>query len=230
VLVSEIVQLLNAHPHFPILYACYPIDTRLSAYRSEDRWAILIELVEFDQRQSGHSCCVTYLHKFGDDSVPSTGDGFSCLFVTSDGPSGPLFVDESDWGGQYVSSSATDMRIRDKVVPITTDPGEYLAAGIELQRPPRIRGHELLRLIVARHRRAFFATEAEIEESTGEPMPLLLRLDEWFHPDGIEICSPGQCETFQMIAEVIAHDDPSLYQPTVRPNTHWSNWPNAGSI
>jgi hypothetical protein len=146
-----------------------------------------------------------------------------------DGPSGPLF-DLSDFMQHHVSLAATDMTIRNEVVPIATDPVTYAAAGIELAEAPQIWGYELLRLVGPRHRRLFFATETEIIERIGEAMPLLLRLSEWRHPDGIVEATLGQTETFQMIARVIANDDPSEYQPTVAPNTHWSNWPNAGDI
>jgi len=129
-----------------------------------------------------------------------------------------------------ISRAATDMTIRGKVVPITTEPAAYAAAGIKLKQLPRVLGYELLRLIAPRHRRLFFATEAEIVERIGESMPLLLRLDEWRHPDRNKGETPADSESFQMIADVIAHNDPSLYQPTQPPNTHWSHWPMAGTL
>ena len=61
-------------------------------------------------------------------------------------------------------------------------------------------------------------------------MPLLLRLNEWQHPDRDKGETPAYSESFQMIAEVIARDDPWLYQPTQPPNTHWSNYPMAGEV
>lgn len=42
--------------------------------------------------------------------------------------------------------------------------------------------------------------------------------------------SPSAYETWQQIAKVIAANDPSLYQPTLEPNSHWSNWPESGDI
>jgi len=30
-----------------------------------------------------------------------------------------------------------------------------------------------------------------------------------------------------MLAEVLASGDAGLYQPTLGPNKHWSNWPEA---
>jgi hypothetical protein len=228
-LASDVIQQLNEYGLCPSLDAWYPIDVRLSVYRDEQQWAIVMELLSFSQQRIGHESCITELHCFGDEFPPGAGRHYSELHVTKDGPGGPLF-DASEFMQHHVSLTATDMTIRGKVVPITTDPAEYAAAGIKLEHPPRIWGYELLRLIAPQHRRLFFATEAEIVERIGEPMPLLLRLNEWRHPDGVVEEMLGQSESFQMIADVIANDDPLLYQPTVTPNTHWSNWPNAGVV
>jgi hypothetical protein len=228
-LASDITQQLNEYRLWPSLSAWYPIDVRLSVYREEQQWAIFMETLTFNQQRIGHESCITGLYCFGDEVPPSAGPDYSELHVTKDGPSGPLF-DSSEFMQHHVSLAATDMTIRDRVVPITTNPAEYAASDIRLEEPPRIWGYELLRLIAPRYRRLFFATEAEIVERIGQPMPLLLRLDEWLHPDGIDMEMLGQSESFQMIAEVIANDDPCLYQPTLLPNTHWSNYPMAGEI
>lgn len=41
---------------------------------------------------------------------------------------------------------------------------------------------------------------------------------------------PSAYETWQLIAKVIATNDPNHYKPTLQPNTHWSHWPNSGSM
>ena len=40
---------------------------------------------------------------------------------------------------------------------------------------------------------------------------------------------PGSYETWQQLADVIITGDVSLYKPTLKPNSHWSNWPESGS-
>lgn len=232
-LASDIIQqLMEAFGapglHFPHLCVFYPVDARLSAYRSDAHWALVLEMLVFNDGPSGHECCATMLFCYGKDLPQSIGRSGS-LHVTGDGPSGPLF-DPIDILGHFISPSASDMTIRRRVVAITTNPLEFATAGIQLKWLPRIHGVELLRLLVPCHRRLFFATEAEIIERIGEPMPLLLRLDEWRHPDRERGETPADSETFQMIAEAIAHNDPLLYQPTLPPNTHWSNYPIAGVV
>ena len=41
---------------------------------------------------------------------------------------------------------------------------------------------------------------------------------------------PSSSETWQLIAKVIVTNDPKQYKPTLEPNTHWSNWPDSGSM
>ncbi|WP_129715643.1 hypothetical protein [Pedobacter sp. SYP-B3415] len=41
---------------------------------------------------------------------------------------------------------------------------------------------------------------------------------------------PGAYETWQLIAKVIVSGNPALYQPRLKPNTHWKNWPDSGSL
>lgn len=37
-------------------------------------------------------------------------------------------------------------------------------------------------------------------------------------------------ETFRMLAEVLETGDTARYRPRRAPNTHWSNWPEAGTF
>lgn len=41
---------------------------------------------------------------------------------------------------------------------------------------------------------------------------------------------PSSFETWQLIAKVIVTNAPEQYQPTLEPNTHWTNWPYSGGL
>lgn len=41
---------------------------------------------------------------------------------------------------------------------------------------------------------------------------------------------PGSYETWQLIAKVIVTNDSAHYKPTLQANTHWTNWPDSGSM
>ncbi|GAB3848261.1 hypothetical protein GCM10028822_10860 [Hymenobacter terrigena] len=63
------------------------------------------------------------------------------------------------------------------------------------------------------------ATIRTQEKRTGE-----FEREQW------ENARPSSYETWQQIAKVLATGDPRYYRPTLEPNTHWSNWPESGSL
>ncbi len=48
--------------------------------------------------------------------------------------------------------------------------------------------------------------------------------------DAWENHRPSTYETWQLIAKVIATNNAGLFRPSLPPNTHWSNWPESGSL
>lgn len=41
---------------------------------------------------------------------------------------------------------------------------------------------------------------------------------------------PSSYETWQLITKVIATGDITIYRPTLQSNSHWTNWPDSGSM
>ena len=222
---SEIIQQLNHAQLYglPRFENYYPIAARMSAYRGVRHWGLAIEVFEFNDSNYGHGCPRTKFYCFGDVLPQAPGWTGPTLHVTKDGPSGPLFDPEGIQ--QRISSSARDMAIRGKIIPITTEPLNVRGGGHRARRSPENPRLRIAAASCARYQELFFATESELAERLGERMPLLIRLYEWRHCDIEEM--PGDCEAFQMIADAIAHNDPGRYRPTEPPNTHWSNWPDA---
>jgi hypothetical protein len=206
----------------------YLADARLSAYRDETRWALIIEVVGYNPRAVGHGGACNCLYCFGNclRRPPGTAnEDFLC--VTDDGPDGPTFDDENV---SDVREGARTIRIRDSIVPLDLTPEALTRKGIEPEDPPQITGAELLRSLLPERRDLLLATEEELRGRVPPDLPLVLRLDAWHHPDlaGDEL--PSESETFKLIADVLVSGDPSRYRPTEEPNTHWKNWPEAGSL
>lgn len=65
----------------------------------------------------------------------------------------------------------------------------------------------------------FTATIRTQEERMGQ-----FEREEW------ETARPSSYETWQQIAKMLATGDTGYYQPKLEPNTHWSNWPESGSL
>jgi hypothetical protein len=88
----------------------------------------------------------------------------------------------------------------------------------------------LFRLLAPARRRLLPADETELRAGIPSDLPELLRLDEWNQPEEFQDVRPSEHETFQMIAEVLESGDPTRYRPTLPANTHWSHWPDAGTL
>jgi len=117
------------------------------------------------------------------------------------------------------------------------DPETYLGAAALV-----VRGHAIhldapkgealpstFRRLVPAHRDLLFGDHAEVRRRLPADLPQLLQLAEWNQPDLFETV-PSQSETYQLIADVLESLDPTRYRPTLAPNTHWSNWPDSGSL
>lgn len=65
----------------------------------------------------------------------------------------------------------------------------------------------------------FAALFRQQEKSTGE-----------YNQNQYQDNRPGSYETWQLIAKVIATGDTTLYKPTLKPNSHWKNWPDSGTM
>jgi hypothetical protein len=205
----------------------YPADTRLSAFRDDSRWALIIEVLGFNPRAGGHSGIENCLYCFGNclRRPPGTANE-DFLSVTDDGPEGPTFNEDEE----CVSEKARSIRIRGRTVALKLTPADLAQKGIELEEAPHVTGAELLRSLIPEYRGLLLAIEEELRERVPPDLPLAMRLDAWHHPDlaGDEL--PSRSETFRLIAEVLVSGDTARYRPTKDANTHWKNWPDGGSL
>ena len=184
----------------------YPGPARLHGFRDAGRWALVVETVGYSPR-SGN--LVDVLHVYG-----------NCLTQGRPGFDNGDFLDRVDnWdeiedvddpevyrGGPFV--------LRGRAVTVAAAPGDDLV--------------DVLRLLVPEHRELLLADETELRRRVPADLPEVLRLDEWHHPGAERL--PSNSETFRQLADVLATGDPRRYAPRPRPNTHWSNWPDSGSL
>lgn len=198
---------------FPVLDNAYvyPADTRMTLYRDEERWALVIEVLGFNSHMGGTEGIDNALYCFGNCLRRRPGmSPEDTLRPVTDGDSGPLFEDPH---GTALRKGVKDLRIRGELVPA----------------PAAAQGFELLRALLP-HRDLLLATDEELQARLPPDLPRLLRLDEWNHPDISDGDMPGEHPTFVMLAKVLETGDPSHYRPRRKPNTHWSNWPEGGVL
>src|SRR2546421_656444 len=89
-----------------------------------------------------------------------------------------------------------------RVVPLDLGGDSLEEKGIRLSRPPRVTGAELLRSLLPEHRDLLLADEEELARLVPTGLKRVVVLDEWHHPDIAAGDRPGDCETFQLLAEV----------------------------
>ena len=206
----------------------YPIDSRLSAYRDDKRWVLIIEVIGFSNRGKGHKGINNGLYIFGNclKFTPGTNNAnFICF--TSDAFEGPAFEQEYE---ESLNPEVNSILLRGNKIKMPKDIGFYEDQGIELDVPPNVMIWEFLRGIKTEHRESFLATEEEIRERIPEDLPLILRLDEWYNNDLAVDENTREIETFPMIASILEKGNIKLFTPTEKSNNHWSNWPDGGSL
>lgn len=210
---QDILDQLDHHARdftFPMLDNGYMflVDTRLTAWRDETRWALAIEIVGYNPRAGQLDLLV---HRYGNclDGPTGTRDEDFLCPVTSE-------IEDSE-NSEHTIPGLSRICLRDHEVPL-----------IAHADPWRLEG--LYRSLVPTHRDLLFANDAEMKARFPVDLALVLRLEEWHHPNLVNDQLPSGNETFVMIADVLRTGDLSRYAPTKVPNTHWSHWPDGGSL
>ena len=229
---SQILEQLDACAAdytFPMLDDGYVyfVDARLSAYRTERYWAILIELLGTNFRASGAS---NDIYRFGNcfPQTPGLADD-GILPILDDPMNDAVFDVDHRWD---VLKETGLLRIREQVIPynVTSETLQQHDIGEDEMDMDSVTITELLRTLVPEHRDLLFATEEELNQRLQVDVPLILRLNEWNHPNVVEDELPSGSEAFRMIADVLISGNPTLYKPTLPPNTHWRNWLESGTL
>ena len=206
----------------------YLAGTKMTGYRDDDRWVLVIEVIGFNYRGGGHNGISNCLHIFGNCLNFEAGiQNENFLHPTSDGPNCNTLDDEEYF---YLNQDCSHFILRDKMVPIIHDRKQYLSAGINIEDTERINAFEFLRMLDRLYHQKLVATESEIRQRIPVDIPKILELSEWYHPDLANSELPSENETFKQISEVLRTGDVGFYKPTFKPNTHWTNWPDGGTL
>lgn len=201
----------------------YPAATRLTVLSDAERWAIVFEVVGYDARQPGCSGFDACAYLFG-NCVKQARRPFAIWFPIPEQPF-DLVRDE------LVLARPRSLVVGGSDVPFP-DADDLSAAGVAPKRGEPLHAAALLRALTFRHRDRFLATPERLRSwiVTEEVPPVVLQLDEWRHPDISAGESPSAVASIRQLAEVAASGDATRYRPQERPNTHWRNWPDAGTL
>jgi hypothetical protein len=215
----------------------YLAATRLTAFRSNQDWAITIEVFGFSPRSGYPDLDIrTFGSKLANRKSPKdyvNRDFYERYLVEHkfDESHYVYPIGEDDWiDEEFVAADAREIRLRDRAFPLPSL-NDYENFGINLGAPPRVQIFELCRYVAGLKRSDILATVEELRVNVPPEMQQVLQLDEWNHPDVCnETCRPSGSETFRQIAEVLVTGDAEAYCPTQPANTHWLNWPDGGTL
>ena len=184
------------------------VDARLYAFGDAARWALVVEAVGYSPRGGN---LIDVIHTFG-----------NCLANGAPG------YENGDFYSRIDNMNAVESR---------EDPERYLGSAplvvsvhaIHVGAPKGEHLSMTFRRLVPAHRDLLFGDHTEVRRRLPDDLPQLLQLEEWNQPDPLET-PPSQSETYRLIAIVLETLDPARYCPAAAPNTHWSNWPDSGSL
>lgn len=218
----------------------YLAATRLSLYRTEADWAMVIEVFGFSPRSGLPD---THIHSFANAlynrDAPEqygTSEAYDRYLVNNPNNESRFVypIDAGDWQDdqncEIVAENAREFVVRGQLQAIPSH-DEFAQRGITLGNSPRIRVFELCRFLADAVRDSVLASAQERRVSVLPNMKQILQLEEWHHPNVVEDGDrPSGSETFQQLAQVLATGNAALYQPSRPPNTHWINWPDGGLL
>lgn len=206
----------------------YHADQKLTIFRDEKRWAILLEVLAYNNHEYNIDGITTIANVFG-NCLTAKNDNSNFNFFASDNGVDTFLYDETNYV-PYLNGEATSILVRDAIIPIQFDKEYYLGKGIELEFENEITPWEFLRGLIPEQSNLFWLTRQEISTKIPLDLPEFMTLNYWHHPDLAMGEKPSERETFQQLADVIVTGDKTLYKTKEIINTHWKNWPQGGAL
>jgi hypothetical protein len=213
---------------------------RLSLFGSPEDWALAIEIFGYSPR-SGIPDIHVYTIGSRVRRIRTQADYVSTAayeaYLASNPNNESAFIypiEEGDWqnpsndellahGQHYVS-----VRGHSVVTPPSSEYAKYYQ--IALAATQDVHVFEFCLYIAASMRDSVLATPDERRVCVPSDLVKLLQVEEWRHPDLLKDERPSEVAMFQLFAEILAGNHPARYELPEAPNTHWSNWPEGGSL
>ncbi|MDP5103346.1 MAG: hypothetical protein NWP98_05430 [Erythrobacter sp.] len=216
----------------------YPAAARLSLYRSSIDWAVVFENFGYSPRAGEPDCTITTFasrlsgRKTASDFVS---EAAYTAYLEHNRYCEQQFVQPIEGEALYdvdcaefVAPGATRLRLRGQDIAVP-DRQAIIAAGIEPSED-RLLVFELTRYLAHHHRELVLAAEAERTAHVPKGVELLGRYDDWRHPDLVNEEWPSDTASFRAIAAMLAGEPYDEAAITAEGNTHWSNWPEGGTL
>jgi hypothetical protein len=197
--------------------------SRMHCYSNGTNWSLIIEEFTYGFNSEDINEFSVIVHHYSDVSSKTA---LEPLFFNpiKKGKCGVLCSkkrgESRSYYAQLLSPKAKDIKLRNKLFPVSQNHKEYKKLGIELECAPEILKAEFHLWLADTYRDHIFATERELNIK----IPKVLQLEEWLHPNLLDKEMPSDSPTFQQIADVLSSAQPGAYKQSSG-NTHWSQRP-----
>ena len=206
----------------------YHIAARITTYRDDRRWALILEHFYYQPRAGGPEAAILRLGPFG-NCLPDYSRGTDAfLNATTIRPvkyfPAPPKDDATYW--EYVPPNAEAIELRSgETIPIPRDRRRYSALGIDAYNDLGLHLPKALRAICATHREKLLATDQDLRQHIPLDLPQFFRLNDWFQPAMFDE-RPSRVITFRQLATALSTGDTESYTSPGRPTCHWRFWQN----
>jgi len=176
------------------------VSSRLSTYRSTEKWLLLFNSIVWHPAAEGLE---TFVEIVGIGVVGKQGFALDRVFVP-----GCIEVDDDDnilsivVRGENIDPTSLVIQPNYDVQP------EY--------------GFWVSVALAEKYKESLLASQTEVKQLIPPGFQHLLTIDEWDHPTWD--MPPSRTVAFPRIANVLVTSDPSLWSRVEVPNTHWSHW------
>lgn len=206
----------------------YHGDQKMTIYRDDKRWAMVVEIIAFLTKEENISGITTISSVFGNCVSGKTGSpAFKNLVEDADEPT---FLYDEDNFIPYLNPDASQIKVRGTFIPINSNKSHYHKRNIQLAIDNKITPWAFMRGLVPEQSHLFWMTKDEVFQKIPSELSEFIILSHWHHPNLIQGEKPSDTETFRQLGLAIETGDKSQYNPKEKENTHWSNWPFGGSI
>lgn len=201
--------------------AQYNAGMRLSAFRSEEEWLIVFEMLNYVKSREFLNECYAFGNRLARPGLQPQ------AVTVLEAVAGQPFWDSS--GSFILNMEAFTLKVKGAMRQVTILPQDWQAAGIRKESLAPAPA-KLLRLMAALYQKELFEDTASLLRLCGREesnLALFLQLSGWEHPDLADDELPGDSRALCSLAAALVAGNAGLYHCLPEwINSHWSNWPD----
>ena len=221
-------------PSFTDFYF-YLAGSKIHLYSGDEKWAIVFEKCGYD---FGGFAIKTELNYFGHyTKLVENGNQANyisnCKTIThlnSQEIARQFTQVDSDSMEYLRKDHSNTINLNGRILNVEDDTTKYEALGIDLELNASgrkvIQIIDVLRFIHATNPEALFVSESQIAGQLDPSLKKLMTIGSFHYPVSLEFKEqkPSETELFNLLSNVIAQKDTSIWKPKATPNNHWRFW------